>query len=839
MPDTISILRGRRERRLGRLQRQAARTRSAFLVAGMLVSLLLAASILAAALGYASLTQALPSIEALPSLLSPPGGSLLQPTRIYDRTGEHLLLAFGLDDSPRSYLSLDTGQPGHIPPALADAVVAAAEPGFWRSPGYSLRGWQDPDLHLTIAQRLAADLLLYDEQPAARRALRERILAAQIIARFGRSQVLEWYLNSADFGRHAFGADAAAQLYFGRPAAELSAAQSAVLAAVSEAPALNPLDAPEKALERGRQVVKKMQAAGMLSAEGASAALAEQVRFQPAPPAQPQEAQAFIQLALAQLESRFSRARIERGGLSIITTLDYDLQQQAACTTLLYAARLAGSPDPKGDCPAERFLASLPSGAQFGDASASAVILDPSSGQVLAAVGETLDGGETPLMAAHDPGSLLAPFVYLTGFTRGLGPASLAWDIPGLVDAREDDGRYHGPVRLRTALANDYRIPEAWLRRQMGVENLNRTLTSFGLAPDSPLHLLEVAGAYGALAGGGVYYGQQFGEVYGPAAVLRVEAAGGAAWLDWSAPQARPVVSPGLAYLVTNVLTDEPARWPSLGSPNLLEIGRPAGVKLGRVDGAGESWTAGYTPSRVVVTWSGSRLQTELPARLPAALWAALMQAASQDQPRAGWTAPPDVTVMNVCDPSGLLPTADCPNIVSEVFLQGSEPTQPDTLYRSFQVNRETGYLATVFTPPQFVEKRIYMIVPPEAESWAQSAGIPAPPEQYDAIQPPAVDPQVNITAPALFAEVSGVVRISGTASGPGLDYYRVQVGKGLNPQEWTQVGTDSRAPVQDGLLAEWDTRGLSGLYSVQLLVVRADQRVETAVIQVMVKGGG
>jgi hypothetical protein len=190
---------------------------------------------------------------------------------------------------------------------------------------------------------------------------------------------------------------------------------------------------------------------------------------------------------------------------------------------------------------------------------------------------------------------------------------------------------------------------------------------------------------------------------------------------------------------------------------------------------------------------------------------------------------------MDVCDPSGLLPTADCPNIVSEVFLQGSEPTRPDTLFRTYQVNRETGALATVFTPPQFIEERVYMIVPPEAEAWALAAGVPVPPDSYDAIQPPVMDPEVNIRAPALFAEVGGVVQIIGSAAGEGFDHYRIQVGRGLNPQEWIQVGEDHSLPVVDGVLAEWDTRGLEGLYAVQLVVVRADQRLETAVTQVTV----
>jgi hypothetical protein len=216
-------------------------------------------------------------------------------------------------------------------------------------------------------------------------------------------------------------------------------------------------------------------------------------------------------------------------------------------------------------------------------------------------------------------------------------------------------------------------------------------------------------------------------------------------------------------------------------------------------------------------------------------LWNALMQLASQGQPRDGWPIPPGVAVMDVCDPSGQLPTADCPNIVSEVFLNGSEPTQADTLYRSYQVNRETGFLTTVFTPPQFVEERVYLIVPPEAQAWAESAGLPLPPDSYDAIQPPRVNPVVSITAPALFADVKGKVKIIGTASGTDFAYYRVQVGKGLNPTAWIQVGADMQTPVESGLLAEWDTSGLDGLYAVQLVVVYADQRVETAVIQVTI----
>jgi hypothetical protein len=98
------------------------------------------------------------------------------------------------------------------------------------------------------------------------------------------------------------------------------------------------------------------------------------------------------------------------------------------------------------------------------------------------------------------------------------------------------------------------------------------------------------------------------------------------------------------------------------------------------------------------------------------------------------------------------------------------------------------------------------------------------------------LNPKANITAPKLFAEVSDVVKIVGTASGDNFSYYRVQVGNGLNPQQWIQLGGDMTTPVESGVLAEWDTKGLSGLYAVQLLVVRSDQKVDTAVIQVTVK---
>ncbi|GAB4496439.1 MAG: PBP1A family penicillin-binding protein [Anaerolineales bacterium] len=837
MPSTLPILRARRERRLEKQKQNENRSRGAILSIGLLLSILLGLLIILGAFAYTDVTRDLPSTEILPRLLNPPDGLLLQPTRIYDRTGLQLLATFAPSESPRRYIPISEQNAQHIPADLVNAVIAAADPSFERHSGYSLEGLNNYELHPTLAQKLVSGLMLYDEPPSLKRAIRERLLAVQITTHFGRTQIMEWYLNSADFGNHAYGIAAAAQLYFSKPADELTLAESAILAAVSETPALNPHSAPQVAIQRGREVLYVMNDLRLASSEEVAQALAETPVFEPAPLSPPAVAPAFLNLLLAQIDSQIPRARIERGGIIVISTLNYDLQKDAACLTELYASRLAGLPEPETGCDAARLLPSLPPNVTYADSSASAVVIDPRTGQVLAMVGETNQGVETPLVSAHSSGSSLDAFVYLTGFTRGLSPASLTWDIPSGEVNPNFDGDYHGAMRLRIALANDYQVPVKTLQAQMGVENVAKIASSFGLDINNEVSMLNLASAYGVFGSQGARFGQYVNDKFTPVAVLRVEGVDRSVMLDWSLPEAQTVVTPAMAYLMTDVLSDEPARWESWGRQNVLEIGRPAGVKPGQTTDGKDSWMIGYTPYISAAVWTGVRGESDIiTPRFPAALWNAIMQAASEDQPDDGWSMPQGVTPMTVCDPSGMLPTRECPNLVMEVFLNGSEPTQADTLFREFAVNRETGLLATVFTPPELVDKRIYMIVPDEAREWALSEGMEVPPTSFDAIQAPPVKPFANITAPQLFADVDGKVLILGTASGEDFMYYRVQVGKGLNPQEWIQLGEDNYTPVDGGALAEWDTTDLEGLYAVQLIVVRKDQKVDTAVIQVTVK---
>jgi len=213
-----------------------------------------------------------------------------------------------------------------------------------------------------------------------------------------------------------------------------------------------------------------------------------------------------------------------------------------------------------------------------------------------------------------------------------------------------------------------------------------------------------------------------------------------------------------------------------------------------------------------------------------------MMQYSSRYLPFQTFDVPSGVSIQQVCDPSGLLPTAACPNVVDEVFLTGNEPVQIDTLYRLVSINRESGRLATIFSPPDMVEPRAYISVPPEATLWAERAGLETPPDMYDIL--PVQLPTwktTQISAPSMFARVRGQVTISGTANAENMAFYRVQVGQGPDPTLWYQVGEDGQQPIIEGKLATWDTTNLDGLYAVQLLLVMKDQSAERSTILVTV----
>jgi hypothetical protein len=171
---------------------------------------------------------------------------------------------------------------------------------------------------------------------------------------------------------------------------------------------------------------------------------------------------------------------------------------------------------------------------------------------------------------------------------------------------------------------------------------------------------------------------------------------------------------------------------------------------------------------------------------------------------------------------------------VREVFLPGTRPTQYDNIFRPFRINRETGKLATLLTPLELVEERVFLIPPPEAAQWAEQMGIPQPPQEYDTVAgAESASGEVAIRDPLPFAYVRGKLALHGSAAPPDLEFYRLQAGQGMNPDRWIQIGSDSEVVVEDGLLGTWDTGDLNGLYTLQLVAVRKDGQLETAAIQV------
>lgn len=869
MPTPVDLIRSRRRRRELAARSVVSQSRRSALTFFSVVGLAVGLAAIGLAVLYGDLTRDLPSLESLPEMLDPENGFLASPSIITDRTGEVVLAAIGAPADGARYLSISVEGFPEVTHFTLDAFVAAADPGFWDHPGFYRSTLREGERD-TIPLKLVSDLLFWQEPEGVRRYIREGLLAAQLVSTYGRDQVLEWYLNSADFGYEAYGLEAAARLYFGKSAARLSLAEAAALAAVSQAPDLNPFDTPDLALARRDQVLQELFAQGRVAQEEVIAARTAPLGVRPAPDEVLTEASAFISLVLAEVERTIPAGVLARGGLTIVSTLDVDLQAELFCTIDTQLTRLAeNSAFLPENCRAARLLPSL-AGDQTDPAGTAAegVVLDPRSGQVLAFAAVGAQTGPLAAGGVHSPGSILTPYVYLSALTRGLTPGSLVWDIPaylaaGLNRSPNADGNFHGPMRIRTALTGDYLVPAIHLLNQLNPANVWSSATISGLPSLSEetgtlilnggeLSVVEIAHAYSALSTQGVIIGYADPSSHldpvplKPTAVLRVLDRGGRTWLDEGPPQARPVMSAALAFALTDMLSDETARWSALGHPNVLEIGRPAGVKMGFTQDRSSVWTVGFTPQLSVGVWVGrigeagpesdALPPSDYDPRMAAGIWHAMLKFAAATLPPDGWSVPQGIVELDVCDPSGLLPTLDCPVIVREIFLQGSEPNQQDTLYRRFEINRETGLLATVFTPPSLIEERVYFVPPPEALSWAQQAGLDIPPENYDLVsRPKAPDPEASVRIPEMFAYVSGEIRIRGSAGGAGFQSYSVQVGRGLNPQQWLQIGDVSTTPVEDGDLAVWETGDLNGLYAIRLLVVRENNLVNTHIVQVTV----
>lgn len=793
----------------------------------------------------------MPGLREIEVILGPPGSGELRPTLLFDRTGEVLLAELGHPlAADRTYQTLD-----RLPPYIGQAFVAALDPSFlareeqgWRSvAALALRvvaSARVADDDLSLSERLVRQTLL----PADAARVVSLVLASDLESTYSRPAILEWFLNSADFGNLAVGIDSASLVYFGKHADELTLGEAAALAGALKETA-DPLQEPGRLRALASQALEAMRQQGMISAQDASSAASAPLTIQVERAGEALTGLGFLPAVWAELQARLGAGPSIQGGARVITTLDLDLQLQADCVVRTHLARMSGeSPtvmEPAVDgspCVAASFLPPLRPGDVGIDhrlERAALVATDPRTGEVLALVG--------PALEPVPSGGSAAPFIYLGALARGYTPATML-SVPRGADLEAGADL----MRLRTALVGGTAAATREVMELVGVEAAVRTMDQLGLevplggdtegglaAGELPLRPMEIAGALGALANGGIQAGVWPTGSGGasPTLVQSVLNADGDVIFERRFDR-RAVVSEGLAYLLTDVLADETARWPRLGQGNLLEVGRPAAATVGDAYGDRVHWALGYTPQRAVVVWTGSAPGESL-TRVNALngavpIWHAVLRFASRDLPPEAWDRPADVTEVAVCDPSGFLATPFCPRVVEEIFLLGTEPTASDTLYRPFRINRETGRLATFFTPLDLVEEKVYFVPPSDAGPQVQE-GAAAPPVEYDRILPPAILPGADIVAPGIFDVVSGVELVRGSAEGDSFSAFRLDVGAGLDPQAWFQIGEEGTTPVHDGVLGRWDTRDLEGLQILRLTVVNQDGTVETAAVPVTV----
>ena len=851
---------------------------------GFLLAILLIVGIgsagLLIAMSYADLTSNLPPVEDLEVIFGPEGRESFRPVRFYDRTGEHLLLeVLNPQAQSQRWLYLDPDGPIDLPEYALAATIAVQDETFWSNQGYDpqeamqallsyLKLQQPQKITNSISQQLVQSQLLPlgdGSRSPEKQSLQRMILASEVTQEYPRERILEWYVNSADYGNRAYGIDAAALVYFGKHASDLTLSESAMLAALPLDPDQNPIEAPQAARHQQAETLKAMVRMGAITEKEAGTALAQTLTIKAVEEEHPEHLRTLIDYLQQDVSETFGEAALGRSGLRIQTTVDHDLQLQSHCTLQTHIARLSGY-EPGRILPAADGTGCLAAGflppVRPGDAnidhnieSGGFVVLDTTSGEILALSG--------PIDETRSAGTSFSPFIYLTAFAQGYSPGSMVLDIPdddeivgGMTEVQAS--QFHGPVRIRAALANGYIAANDRVQSLMGVDSVERTAQTMGISSatydmeayresgdvDWEASLLDLTGAFAILANQGTMLGElPPGDVNGreslrPSMISSIEDGARRSVYNFE-PEQKAVLSAQLAYLVTDVLMDETARWPTFGQSNALEIGRPAAA-LASAAGERDFWSLGYTPTRAVGVWLGNQ-DSAVPVGLhemnsAAPVWHALTRYVTKDLQTAGWQTPVGVSRLDVCDPSGLLPTDYCPSIVSEVFLNGTGPTTFDNLYQPYLVNKETSKLATLNTPIDLVEERIYLVPPPEAAEWAQLIDLERPPQEYDTLTDlEQQDPDVRITAPAEFAYLRGNVVVRGYTNPDNFDYYRIQYGSGLNPTRWVQIGNDRDKQVRGGTLVQWNTEGLNGLFTLQLVVVEGDGHISTDAIHVTV----
>jgi 1A family penicillin-binding protein len=602
-------------------------------------------------------------------------------TTILDRNGEVLFQGYGA--VTRHNIPLE-----EMPDTLKQATLATEDPDFYNHAGFSWRGtaralYQDLRHNgkvqggSTITQQLVKNTLLTNEKSLTRK-YKEVILSMEMERRYSKDQILQMYLNTIYYGQGAYGVESASETYFHKPAKELTLEESALLAGLPQSPSLyDPNVDPSAAKQRRDYVLSRMQEHGYVSKE-----LVARTELMPVKAGTRDvliKAPHFVFYVLDQLQREYGQDMLEHGGIVVHTSLDLKKQEQAEQIVQNQVNKLAGHHATNGGL----------------------VSIDPHTGDIVSMVG-SVDynqpgfGAVNVTLAQLQPGSSFKPIAYATAFTKGWNGATEVNDKPiqlpqgdGTIYAPQNyDQKFRGPVLLRRALANSLNIPAVEVLQFAGLHDTIAMAHNLGITEPS----LVDENRYGLslVLGGGEVRPIDMAKVYAafanqgrtvtPRAIVKVNDKFGQDITKPTAKVNHQAIDPRIAYMITNILSDNGARTEEFGPNSPLVLSRPAAAKTGTTNDFRDNWTVGYTPDLVTAVWVGNNdhsPMTNVDGITGAApIWHDYMEMAVAGSPVHQFVQPAGVVLAKICSADGGLTDPNDPKAVNEVFLAENQPTK-------------------------------------------------------------------------------------------------------------------------------------------------------------------
>lgn len=584
----------------------------------------------------------------------------------------------------------------------------------------------------TITQQLIRNLLGYTTQRGYSEKMLEAVYAIRMSNVYSKDQILELYLNTIYYGNLAYGSESAALDYFGKHIYDLDLAESTLIAGLPQAPSYyNPFLYLDRAKKRQKYVLDQMVKYGFVDQEGADAAASEPLKLRKN--VFEMKAPHFVHYVLNQLGDIVGEKKLHDGGFNVFTTLDYDMELQAESIISQQVKSLSDKHVGNG----------------------ALLAIEPKTGKVLSWVGsedyynDEIDGQVDMITALRQPGSSIKPLMYLLALEKGYTPATILEDIP--VEFQTETGPYapknydldfHGPVRLREALASSFNVPAVQMLNKLGVESFLSFLNQLGIQTldgnpnfyglaltlgGGEVRMIDMARAFNVLA--------NYGDFFDVTTIEKITDQNGADLFTWKPAHKTSVLgSYGKehAYQIIDILKDPNARLKGFGEGSVLEISHEAAVKTGTTRNFRDNWTIGFTPQLLTAVWVGnadaSPMQNISGVDGAGPIWHDFMEASLQFAPQEKFTVPPRLHQVEVCALSGKLPTDLCTDRVYEWFVRGQEPKEQDDYYQNYWALRSNGHLIRpecVDNYPESSRQQKTLITYPVAfQRWADNKGL-------------------------------------------------------------------------------------------------------------------